>query len=131
MKTYLKTIFIFFLISIPDIAKSQNLENFEKYIVNEWNLEYYETGGEKFPPNPGHEDDKIIFTKDHKSESIDMGDSHFGTWEFDKENGILLVIQENDEFKIKFKVISCTETNCVLEMKKLEGQKLLLFLVAK
>ncbi|GAA4079000.1 hypothetical protein GCM10022389_26320 [Flavobacterium cheonanense] len=130
MKTYLNTLFIFFLISIPNIAKSQNLENFEEYIVNEWSLEYYETGGAKFPPKSGHENDKMIFTKEHKSESINNGVSQVGTWEFDKENGILLVVEEKNEFKMKFKVISCTETNCVLELKNLQGQKIRAFLVA-
>jgi hypothetical protein len=65
-------------------VKSQNFDKFEDYIVNEWILENYEINGTKFPPKSGHENDKMIFTKEYKSEYINNGISQKGTWKFDK-----------------------------------------------
>ena len=131
MKTLFKILFIIFLISCPNSVKSQNLENVEENIVNEWSLEYYEIGGQRFPPKSGNENDKMIFTKEHQSESISNGISQIGTWEFDNESNTLLVVDENTKFNMKLKVISCSKTNCVLNLKNEKNQNIRLFLVAK
>jgi hypothetical protein len=111
-------------------VKSQNFDKFEDYIVNEWILENYEINGTKFPPKSGHENDKMIFTKEYKSESINNGISQKGTWKFDKSKGILLVVDEKNRFNMELKVISYSENNCILELENPENQKIKIFLKA-
>lgn len=86
----MKLLFTFLIILSSNFVKSQNFDKFEDYIVNEWILENYEIKGTKFPPKSGHENDKMIFTKEYKSESINNGISQKGTWKFDKSKGVLL-----------------------------------------
>ena len=126
----MKILFTFLIILSSNFVKSQNFDKFEDYIVNEWILENYEINGTKFPPKSGHENDKMIFTKEHKSESINNGISQKGTWEFDKVKGILLVVDEKNRFNMELKVISYTENNCILELENPENQKIKLFLKA-
>lgn len=130
MKNILKLTFLFFLFLSPNFVKSQTFENFEKHIVKEWKLESYEINGQILPPKSGHESDKMIFTEDHKANSINNGISQIGTWNFDAENGILIVIDDNYKFEMKLKVISYTENNCVLELENPENQKIRLNLIA-
>lgn len=130
MKIILKLTFTFFLFLSPNFVKSQTYENFEKHIVKEWKLESYEINGQILPPKSGHESDKMIFTEDHKANSINNGISQIGTWNFDKENGILIVVDDNYKFEMKLKVISYAENNCVLELENPENQKIRLNLIA-
>ena len=129
MKIFLKLVFVSFIFLIPNLVKSQNFENFEKHISKEWKLESYEINGTKLPPKPGHESDKMIFTEDHKSESINNGISQIGTWKFDSENGILIVVDDNYKFEMKLKVISYADNKCVLELENPENQIIRLNLV--
>ena len=131
MKIVLKLIFTLFIFLCPNMVKSQNFENFEKHIIKEWTLESYEMNGTKLPPKSGHESDKMIFTEDHKANSINNGVSQIGTWNFDKESGILSVVDDTYKFEMKLKVISYTDKNCVLELENPEKQKIRLFMVAK
>ena len=130
MKIILKLTFVFFLFLSPNLVKSQTFENFEKHIVKEWKLESYEINGQILPPKSGHESDKMIFTEDHKANSISNGISQVGTWNFDAEKGILIVVDDNYKFEMKLKVISYAENNCVLELENPENQKIRLNLIA-
>lgn len=126
----MKSLFTFLIILSSNFVKSQNFDKFEDYIVNEWILENYEINGTKFPPKSGHENDKMIFTKEYKSESINNGISQKGTWKFDKLKGILLVVDEKNRFNMELKVISYSENNCILELENPENQKIKIFLKA-
>ncbi|WP_026724381.1 hypothetical protein [Flavobacterium sasangense] len=126
----MKLLFTFLIILSSNFVKSQNFDKFEDYIVNEWILENYEINGTKFPPKSGHENDKMIFTKEYKSESINNGISQKGTWKFDKSKGILLVVDEKNRFNMELKVISYSENNCILELENPENQKIKIFLKA-
>ena len=126
----MKLLFTFLIILSSNFVKSQNFDKFEDYIVNEWILENYEINGTKFPPKSGHENDKMIFTKEYKSESINNGISQKGTWKFDKSKGVLLVVDEKNRFNMELKVISYSENNCILELENPENQKIKLFLKA-
>jgi len=126
----MKSLFTFLIILSSNFVKSQNFDKFEDYIVNEWILENYEINGSKFPPKSGHENDKMIFTKEYKSESINNGISQKGTWKFDKSKGILLVVDEKNRFNMELKVISYSENNCILELENPENQKIKIFLKA-
>ncbi len=126
----MKLLFTFLIILSSNFVKSQDFEKFEDYIVNEWILENYEINGTKFPPKSGHENDKMIFTKEYKSESINNGISQKGTWKFDKSKGVLLVVDEKNRFNMELKVISYSENNCILELENPENQKIKLFLKA-
>ncbi len=126
----MKLLFTFLIILSSNFVKSQNFDKFEDYIVNEWILENYEINGTKFPPKSGHENDKMIFTKEYKSESINNGISQKGTWKFDKSKGVLLVIDEKNRFNMELKVISYSENNCILELENPENQKIKIFLKA-
>ena len=126
----MKILFTFLIILSSNFVKSQNFDKFEDYIVNEWILENYEINGTKFPPKSGHENDKMIFTKEYKSESINNGISQKGTWKFDKSKGILLVVDEKNRFNMELKVISYSENNCILELENPENQKIKIFLKA-
>ena len=126
----MKLLFTFLIILSSNFVKSQDFEKFEDYIVNEWILENYEINGTKFPPKSGHENDKMIFTKEYKSESINNGISQKGTWKFDKSKGILLVVDEKNRFNMELKVISYSENNCILELENPENQKIKIFLKA-
>lgn len=130
MKIILKLTFTLFLFLSPNFVKSQTFENFEKLIVKEWKLESYEINGQILPPKSGHESDKMIFTEDHKANSINNGISQIGTWNFDAKNGTLTVVDDNYKFEMKLKVISYAENNCVLELENPENQKIRLNLVA-
>jgi len=126
----MKLLFTFLIILSSNFVKSQNFDKFEDYIVNEWILENYEINSTKFPPKSGHENDKMIFTKEYKSESINNGISQKGTWKFDKSKGVLLVIDEKNRFNMELKVISYSENNCILELENPENQKIKIFLKA-
>ena len=126
----MKLLFTFLIILSSNFVKSQDFEKFEDYIVNEWILENYEINGTKFPPKSGHENDKMIFTKEYKSESINNGISQKGTWKFDKSKGVLLVVDEKNRFNMELKVISYSENNCILELENPENQKIKIFLKA-
>ena len=126
----MKSLFTFLIILSSNFVKSQNFDKFEDYIVNEWILENYEINGTKFPPKSGHENDKMIFTKEYKSESINNGISQKGTWKFDKSKGVLLVVDEKNRFNMELKVISYSENNCILELENPENQKIKIFLKA-
>ena len=126
----MKLLFTFLIILSSNFVKSQNFDKFEDYIVNEWILENYEINGTKFPPKSGHENDKMIFTKEYKSESINNGISQKGTWKFDKSKGVLLVVDEKNRFNMELKVISYSENNCILELENPENQKIKIFLKA-
>ncbi len=126
----MKLLFTFLIILSSNFVKSQDFEKFEDYIVNEWILENYEINGTKFPPKSGHEKDKMIFTKEYKSESINNGISQKGTWKFDKSKGVLLVVDEKNRFNMELKVISYSENNCILELENPENQKIKIFLKA-
>ena len=126
----MKLLFTFLIILSSNFLKSQNFDKFEDYIVNEWILENYEINGTKFPPKSGHENDKMIFTKEYKSESINNRISQKGTWKFDKSKGILLVVDEKNRFNMELKVISYSENNCILELENPENQKIKIFLKA-
>ena len=119
----MKLLFTSLIILSSNFVKSQNFDKFEDYIVNEWILENYEINGTKFPPKSGHENDKMIFTKEYKSESINNGISQKGTWKFDKSKGVLLVVDEKNRFNMELKVISYSENNCILELENPENQK--------
>ena len=84
----MKLLFTFLIILSSNFVKSQNFDKFEDYIVNEWILENYEINGTKFPPKSGHEKDKMIFTKEYKSESINNASSSIKTNEALKEEQI-------------------------------------------
>lgn len=131
MKIALKLLFTLFIFLSSNFVKSQNFENFEKQITKEWRLKSYETNGKKHPPKPGHESDKMIFTEDHKTNSITKGISRIGTWKFDKENGILSIVDDVLQFEIILKVISYADNNCVLELENPEKQKTRIYLVSK
>ena len=142
----MKLLFTFLIILSSNFVKSQNFDKFEDYIVNEWILENYEINGTKYPQKSGHENekiilyrnwfktfhenDKMIFTKEYKSESINNGISQKGTWKFDKSKGILLVVDEKNRFNMELKVISYSENNCILELENPENQKIKIFLKA-
>jgi len=126
----MKLLLTFLIILSSNFVKSQNFDKFEDYIVNEWILENYEINGTKFPPKSGHENDKMIFTKEYKSESINNGISQKGTWKFDKSKGVLLVVDEKNRFNMELKVISYSENNCILELENPENQKIKIFLKA-
>ena len=127
MRNLLKMISTFLLLFVSSLVSSQNLENFEKFIVNEWTLEKHEINGQVLPPKAGHEEDQMIFTKDFKSNSISKGVSEIGSWKFDSNTRIFSVSSNRNDF-IDFRVISISEKQCILEMETPEKQKIILYL---
>lgn len=130
MRNLLKMISTFLLLFVSSLVSSQNLENFEKFIVNEWTLEKHEINGQVLPPKAGHEKDQMIFTKDFTSKSISKGVSDIGSWKFDSTSGIFSVSSNRNDF-IDFRVISISEKQCVLEMETPQKQKIILYLTSE
>lgn len=131
MKFKKQVLLVLLIFLNPILVKAQNLTNFEKLLINEWSLESYEIDGVKMPPKEGHESDKMVFDENHKATSISSGISQIGTWQFTKENGQLLVVDDTYNLEMKFKVVSCDENSCVLDLLNPEQQKIRLYMVAK
>ena len=108
-----------FLISL--FAKAQETENFEKLIVNNWSLNSFEVNGQSFPPREKNKNDQMVFNSDKSAESISSNKAQKGTWSYDKTSRIITVVDKNNKFDMRLKLISITRSECVLQLKNHEG----------
>ena len=111
--------FCTFLIS--HYVKAQETENFEKQIVNDWSLNSFEENGQSFPPREKNKNDRMVFNSDKSAESINLNKAQKGTWSYDKTSRIITVVDKNNKFDMRLKLISITRSECVLELKNHEG----------
>ena len=117
----------FLVLLISSLASSQHFEHFEKFIVNEWTLEKHVINGHVLPSKEGHENDKMIFTKEFTSKSVSQGVEEIGSWKFDLNSATFSVSSSRNDF-IDFRVLSISENQCVLEMETPQKQKVTLYL---
>ena len=116
MKIISKLLLPFFILLISFSAKAQETENFEKLIINNWSLKSFEVNGQIFPPREKNKNDRMIFYSDKTAESISSDKVQKGTWSYDKISRIITVIDQNNKFDMKLKLISVTSSECVLEL---------------
>lgn len=63
----------------------------------------------------------MVFNSDKSAESINLNKAQKGTWSYDKTSIIINVVDQNNKFDMRLKLISITRSECVLELKNHEG----------
>lgn len=121
MKVTTKLLLSFFICLISFFAKSQETENFEKLIVNNWSLDSFEVNGQSFPPKERNKNDRMVFNSDKTVESISSEKVQKGTWSYDKTSRIIKVIDLTNKFDLQLKLITITISECVLELENPKG----------
>lgn len=102
-------------------VSAQEIKNVENLIVKEWTLKSYEMNGQTFPPKEKHKNDRMIFYSDKSVESISADDVQKGIWSYDKNSQIIYVVDQKNKFDMQVKLISITDSECVLEIENPKG----------
>lgn len=124
-KSLLLGMMLIAVLSITNIGKAKgqdkNNKTFDELICKEWKLQFYEEQGKKIMPTPDHKEDRMIFYKDKKVKSIEIGDIQHGVWKYDATQSVLTVVDNDTKEKVVLKVIKIMDNECVLEFKDPDG----------
>lgn len=127
-----KILTILFLLGIFGslFGQGTTTEDFDKLICREWMLKFYEEEGDKFRPSQVQKDDGMIFYRDHKVKSIEVGLIQNGVWEYNPDKKLLSVVDNVTKEKLDLIVISLTGTACVFEFTDSDGGKMKMHMVS-
>jgi hypothetical protein len=103
--------------SIRLLAQEQP-DSFTNLIVREWKLQFYGENGKKQSPSPQQEQDRMIFYKDHKVLSIEMGTKQQGIWQYDTIKKLLTITDNETTEKTTLQVLQLDQQRCVLGYKE-------------
>lgn len=131
MKIISKLLFLFPIFFASCFSQAQEIQNVESLLVKEWMLQSYEVNGQTFPPKENHANDRMIFYSDKRVESISSDEVQDGIWSYDPTSRIITVVEKKIEFEMKLKLISITDSNCVLEIENPKGTFIKMNLIPK
>jgi len=100
---------------------AQETKNFEKLIVNDWSLKSFEVDGQIFPPRERNKNDRMVFHSDKSVESISSEKVQKGIWSYNNDSQIIKVVDISNKFDMQLKLISVTNSECVLEIENPKG----------
>ncbi|WP_394759824.1 hypothetical protein [Flavobacterium sp.] len=128
MKITSKILLIVLVILNLNLVEAQEKENFENLIVNQWVLEKYEQNGEVSLPKGKHQNDTMIFYKNHKVKSISCNATQKGIWEYNSENQTITMFDKKNNLKMPLKIIKISNYECIVEFDDAKGEKRKMFL---
>ncbi|MBW8687859.1 hypothetical protein [Chitinophaga rhizophila] len=128
----MKRLLLAALFALPFQGRSQAIQSpsFNDMIAKTWKLEYYGDNGTKMPPSPEQKQDRMIFYKDYRVVSIEMGKTQQATWKYDTATKRLTVIDNQSKGKTDLQVLKLDQQRCVLSYKDPAGSELEIHMLA-
>lgn len=116
-----KLIYIYLAMFVTIAVTGQTKQQAEKWLVNNWKVQYLFENGKKEVPGKGHENDGIIFQKNFAFTMLQEGQQLNGKWKYDQAKKQLELNIASVGIKTKLKVLKLTAVEFVYETKYDDG----------